>query len=87
MKHYYTNVPVFGQVALSRHSQANAIEHGISEQQVEDVMMKGADTPDARGTLREKDYVRLVIIRPTPFAGAMLVTTMFRVEPQAEAKK
>lgn len=88
MKHYYTDVPTFRQVALSRHSQAKAIEHGISEEQVADVLMNGTDIPDGTtGTFREKDHVRMVIIRPDPFRGAMLVTTMFRVEPQAQAKR
>lgn len=87
-KFYDPDVKGLGPVAISRHAQDKAYYHHISEEQFHDVLQNGQDTPEADGTvMRDKDHVRLVIIKPTPFKGAMLVKTCFRVEPQARAKK
>lgn len=87
MKHYYTNVPRLGNVALSRHAQARGSAEDITDVHVADVLMKGSDTPDGQATWREHRGVRLVIVRPSPWNGAWLVTTMFRVERQAAARR
>ena len=45
--------------------------------------------PDGQDVLwREKDGIRVVILRqPTPFKGAMLAKTVYRVRPAAGATK
>lgn len=86
-KHYVESVTGIGPVAVSRHAQVQAGIHGISEEQFHEVLQQGKDTPDSSGaTLREKDHVRLVIIKPDPFRGAMLVKTCYRVAPQARTR-
>ena len=70
-----------GNVALSRHAQSRAERDGITEAMVLDVLLQGTDTPDGNSTWRELKGIRLVIVEPTPFRGAQLVTTMYRVKP------
>ena len=87
MKHYWPNVPGVGNVAVSRHAQARAEEDGINEHAFEQVLLHGVDTPDGQDTVwRQLNGVRIVIIVPTPFKGAKLVKTMFRVQEQARSK-
>lgn len=86
MNHYYEDVPRFGNVALSRHAQLRAGEESITDRHVEETLMKGRDTPDGDATWREHKGVRLVIIKPTPWRGAYLVKTMFRVVRQAKIR-
>lgn len=86
VKHYWPNIPRLGNVALSRHAQARAEEDHISEHAVEDVLLNGTDRPDGVDTTwRERNGVRLVIITPTPFQGAKLVKTMYRIKAQERA--
>ena len=86
---YFPDVPGLGNVALSRHAQERMVEDGISEESFQDALIHGQTVPDGQEVVwREKDGVRVVIVRrPTPFKGAMLATTVYRVKPPARAKK
>ena len=88
MKHYYENVPSLGNVALSRHAQDRAYAEGIPDAEVERVLLTGKLVPDTHGvSFRELNGIRLVIIhRPTPFRGAALVTSIFRIERQKRVR-
>lgn len=50
--------------------------------------MNGKNTPDGQGVVwREASGVRVVIVlRPEPFHGAALVTTMYRIKAQARSR-
>ena len=87
MDHYFPNVPALGNVAVSRHAQERMAEDGISEQDFVETLMRGDTIPDGQDVVwREKDGVRIVILRrPTPFKGAMLVKTVYRIEAAARA--
>ena len=89
MEHYFPNVPGLGNVAVSRHAQERMVQDGISENQLREALLRGATTPDGQEVVwREKDGVRVVILRrPTPFKGAMLATTIYRVQASAKAEK
>ena len=89
MDHYFPDVPGLGNVAVSRHAQARMVEDGISEHELKEALLNGSTTPDGHDVLwREKDGVRVVILRqPTPFKGAMLAKTVYRVRPAARATK
>ena len=89
MEHYFPNVPGLGNVAVSRHAQERMVQDGISEKQLREALLRGATTPDGQEVVwREKDGVRVVILRrPTPFKGAMLATTIYRVQAAAKAQK
>jgi hypothetical protein len=88
MDHYFPDVPGLGNVALSRHAQERLVSDGISEEDVRDALFNGKTTPDGQDVVwREKDGVRVVILRqPTPFKGAMLAKTVYRVQAQAVAR-
>src|SRR4051812_36324215 len=79
MKHFYENVPRLGNVAVSRHAQAQMIEAGISQEAFDRVLLEPTrpDIPDGADILwRERDGLRLVIlINPTPNRGAKLIST------------
>lgn len=83
MKHYYPDVPGLGNVALSRHAQDRAEEDHITDVHVEEVFLHGRDTHDADSVWREHNGIRMIIITPTPFRGAKLVKTMYRVQRAA----
>lgn len=90
-QHYYKNVHALGpnraNVAFSRHAQQRAHDEGITEEMAVDVLHNGKDTPDGLHVVwRETDGIRLVIIKPTPFKGALLVKTLYRVKPQIAVK-
>jgi hypothetical protein len=89
MKHYYENVPQLGNVALSRHTQDRLAADGVTDETVADVLANGDTIPDGQDVVwREKDGVRLVIVkRPTPFRGAALATTGFRVKEQLRSRR
>ena len=89
MDHYFPDVPGLGNVAVSRHAQARLVEDGISEHDFKEALFNGTTIPDGEDVLwREKDGVRVVILRqPTPFKGAMLAKTVYRVRPAARATK
>ena len=89
MTHYFENVAGLGHVAVSRHAQDRMQEDRIPESVFRDVLMNGDTIPDGHAVVwREKDGVRIVILRrPEPFAGAMLVKTVYRVEGSARARK
>lgn len=86
MGHYWENVPVFGRVAFSRHAQDRLARDMVTETVIQDVLYHGEDRPDGQATWREKNGVRLVVIKPTPYRGAMLVVTGFRVMGQARVR-
>src|SRR4051812_36436482 len=80
MKHFYENVPRLGNVAVSRHAQAQMIEAGISQEAFDRVLLEPTrpDIPDGADILwRECDGLRLVILlNPTPNRGAKLIKTV-----------
>ena len=89
MKHFYENVPRLGNVAVSRHAQAQMIEAGISQEAVDRVLLEPTrpDIPDGADILwRERDGLRLVtLINPSPNRGAKLIKTVYRVQALARA--
>jgi hypothetical protein len=89
LEHYFPDVPGLGNVALSRHAQERMERDGISEHELNEALLHGVTTPDGQEVVwREKNGVRVVILRkPTPFRGAMLATTIYRVKPAAKAQK
>jgi hypothetical protein len=89
MDHYFPDVPGLGNVALSRHAQERMIRDGISDDAFRDALFNGKTIPDGHDVVwREKDGVRVVILRqPTPFKGAMLAKTVYRVQMVARAIK
>jgi hypothetical protein len=92
-KHYYPNVFRLGNVAVSRHAQARMDEQKISQAEFEDVLFQPDkdDIPEYESknkVWREKNKLRIVIEKvPTPFSGACLVTTVFRVTRRSFQKK
>lgn len=86
MQHYWEDVPGLGNVVISRHAQERAKRDGISEDVVARVLREGRDVPDGDAVWRQLNGVRLVIVVPTPFRGAKLVTTMYRVKPNAKVR-
>ena len=89
MEHYFPNVPGLGKVALSRHAQERMVQDGTPRTSSKTRCCGGATTPDGQEVVwREKDGVRVVILRkPTPFRGAMLATTIYRIKAAAKAQK
>jgi len=81
MQHFYEDVPGLGNVAVSRHAQSKAMAQSLSEDLFRRILHDGKETPDGMDVLfREGWGFRLVIVkRPTPYRGAMLVTTVYRV--------
>ena len=65
------------------------LEAAIPEDAFKNALINGETIPDGEEVIwREKDGVRVVIIRhPTPFKGAMLVTTVYRVQGPARGTK
>ena len=88
MEHYFPDVPGLGNVAVSRHAQDRMAQDGISEEDFRDALMRGETIPDGQDIVwREKDGIRVVILRrPTPFNGAMLAKTVYRIKAQASAR-
>ncbi len=90
MKHFYRDVPRLGNVAVSRHAQAQMEAAGISQEAFDRVLLEPIkpDVPDGTDIVwRERDGLRLVILtNPTPNRGAVLVKTVYRVKGQADAK-
>jgi hypothetical protein len=89
MQHYYPGVPGLGNVAVSRHAQERMDECGVSEEQFRMLLVAPTkpDVNDSPGVVwRERNGMRAVILtRPTPFRGAALVKTVYRVLPQLQA--
>jgi len=86
MQYYYEAVPGLGNVAISRHAQ-DAIEKGIvTHHEFEDTLLHPIREDLLEGfnvVWREKGGVRLVILKkPTPYKGACLVKTVFRIKAQ-----
>lgn len=83
--HYYPDVPGLGNVAVSRHAQSQLDEHKIPPEVFESVLQTGRDVPEPGGITRRegKGIVLVILQRPEPFRGAMLVKTVFRVKAQA----
>lgn len=88
MRHYFENVPGLGNVAVSRHAQDRCVEDRISEDVFTAVLLNAESVPDGIAEVtREASGVRLVILlKPTPFRGAALVKTAFRVRAQARVR-
>lgn len=89
MTHYFEGVVKLGNVAVSRHAQSQMVEAGISEEMFVKALLSPIteDVPDGQEVIwRERDGVRIVILlHPTPFRGAKLVKTVYRVAAQAKA--
>jgi hypothetical protein len=84
MNHYFENVPKLGNVAVSRHAQAQMVALGITEHMFTRTLLQPIkpDVPNGYGIIwRERDGIKIVILKkPEPFAGAMLVLTVYRIE-------
>ncbi len=91
MEHFYRNVPGLGNVAVSRHAQARMETDGVSQVAFDRTLLHPTrpDVRDGADVLwRERDGLRLVILTDsTPNMGAVLVKTVYRVEPQASAHR
>jgi len=89
MKHFYRDVPGLGNVAVSRHAQARLDIEGISQELFDKVLLHPTKPDISEGpdiVWRERDGVRLVILtKPVPNRGAVLIKTAFRIEQQASA--
>lgn len=90
MKHYFENVVKLGNVAVSRHAQSQMVAAGISEEMFLKALLTPLkeDVPDGQEIIwRERAGIRIVILtHPTPFHGAKLVKTVYRVAQQARAR-
>ncbi len=88
MKHYYPDVRGLGNVALTRHAQEQLEAAGVSDHDVAEVLQHGKDTPDGVGVVwRRFKGIRLVILlKPEPFRGAVLVKTAYREQNNFKAK-
>lgn len=86
MKHFYRDVPGLGNVALSRHAQRRAVEEHVTDQQVEQVLAHGKDTPDGDSIWREHAGLRLVIVQPQEDHGARLVVTLYHPRMNARVR-
>ena len=88
MNHFYRDVTVLGNVAVSRHAQSRAEAEGISQEAFDRVLLSPItpDVPDGLDVIwRERDGIRLVILtNPTPDLGAKLIKTVYRVQAQAK---
>jgi hypothetical protein len=88
-RHFYESVKGLGNVAVSRHAQAQMDAAGITAEAFEKTLLQPVrpDVPDGTDILwRERDGLRIVILTdPTPNVGAKLVKTVYRVERQAKA--
>jgi uncharacterized protein DUF4258 len=89
MDHYFPGVPGLGNIAVSRHAQDRMREDGINEDTFRDTLMDGETIAEGHDVIwREKHGIRIVILRrPEPFAGAMLVKTVYRIEGAAQARR
>ncbi|MBU4532009.1 MAG: DUF4258 domain-containing protein [Hoeflea sp.] len=89
MKHYYTDVKGLGNVAVSRHAQARMADDGITQENFERALLNPIwpDVEDGMDVVwRERDGLRIVILtNPTPNMGAVLVKTVYKIKPQANA--
>jgi hypothetical protein len=90
MEHFYRNVVGLGNVAVSRHAQERIAEENIPVEAFERALLWPSldDVQDGPDVLwREHNGLRLVILlHPTPFRGAVLVKTVYRVQAQASAR-
>ena len=90
MEHFYRIVVGLGNVAVSRHAQARLEEDGIPVAAFERALLwpSQPDVQDGQDVLwREHNGLRLVILlHPTPWRGAVLVKTVYRVQPQVSAR-
>jgi hypothetical protein len=88
--HFYRDVPKLGNVAVSRHAQANMIKDGITQEAFDNALLHPTrpDIPDGADILwRERDGLRIVILmNPEPPSGSVLVKTCYRIERQARAR-
>jgi hypothetical protein len=90
MQHFYESVPKIGNVAVSRHAQANVLEQKITERDFELALFDPNKTVrEGFNTLwLERGGIRLVVVlRPEPFSGAALVTTAFRMQQNRTVEK
>lgn len=68
MEHYFPNVPGLGNVALSRHAQERMVQDGISENELKEVLLRGATTPDGQEVVwRAKDGLTALILGPANY--------------------
>ena len=73
-----------GTVELSKHAQERAINSGITEFQIENLLYEGEDIPDGTDvTLRDHKGIRAVILLyPKPDKKSKLVKTIFKIDPR-----
>jgi hypothetical protein len=90
MNHFYQNVVRLGNVAVSRHAQAQIRDNNIPVELFEKALLRPIqpDIPDGQDILwRERDGLRIVILtNPKPNKGAKLVKTVYRIKEPASAK-
>jgi hypothetical protein len=91
MKHFYRDVIGLGNVAVSRHAQAQIENNGIPIEAFEKTLLQPVqpDIPDGLDILwRQRAGLRIVILtNPTPDLGAKLVKTVYRIKEQASARQ
>jgi hypothetical protein len=91
VQHYYEDVTGLGNVAVSRHAQEQCAKDNISEADFQRVLLEPIrpDRSDSKGIVwRERDGIRLVVLmNPTPFRGARLIKTAYRVQSQLKATR
>ena len=87
-EHYFPDVPQIGNVAVSRHAQERAEGDGITLEDFKTTLFKGRTIPQGGSIeIRELNGIQIVIERkPTPFRGAALATTCYRMKQQARAR-
>lgn len=82
-KYYFADVPRLGNVAVSRHAQEKMKADNISFKSFKEVLFNGDILEEGFDTTWVTlKNIRLVIIRPTPFKGALLVKTLYYIKPQ-----
>lgn len=88
MEHYFEDVPGLGNVAVSRHAQEKMTQEGITEDVFTHVLFKGKQTREMFDVVnRDGKGIRIVILlKPSPWRGAVLVKTVFRLQPVKLAK-
>jgi hypothetical protein len=85
--HYYTHVPGLGPVAVSRHAQARMDGENVSQAEFEAALFHPEEErPDGVGIRIRQNLTNplsiVLIERPEPYRGAMLVKTTYRTRPQ-----
>jgi len=85
---YFPNVDRLGNVAVTRHAQDKLKTDNISVSVFKNVLFTG-NVLDEGFDVKwiEGKGIRIVVIKPTPFAGALLVKTVYKIKPQENSKR